>query len=54
MYRKNEQKLGNVHVLDGPYQKYISVQNTCNRINERILVKTGGKGRVYISETVRA
>ena len=31
IYRKNEQELGNVHASDGPYQKHVTMQNTCNQ-----------------------
>lgn len=41
MYRKSEQELGNVDDSDGPYQIHAIAQNTCNRVNRRILVKTG-------------
>ena len=54
MHRKNEQELGNVDDSDGPYQRHAIAQNTWNRVNRRILVKTRKKGRVYISKTGRA
>ena len=50
----SEQELGKVDALGGPYQRYNTAQNICNRVNKRNLVKTGGQGRVYLSKDGRA